>query len=701
MAFALALSGIAQAAWMAASATAAQQSPGFRQPFAQPPGMGGMDAELQFGDSRDRVKVSMFASQDKVAAGGDVVIAVVMDHDIGWHSWTNPGNTPEGMAVFSGAINTEIAVKTADGSPLRAHDGFIQWPGVYGATANIGEGPREYATFAGRAITYLPVSIAADAATGEVWLDVTLSFQSCDDKQCLAPTDVTERVLLQVVDAASLATSPPTLIHESDFAKFDPMVWPEIHSGATPHGASASGAGTSTEAAATTAGAATSAPRPTFFGISLPRTEGALGVVVLAILSMIGGFILNLTPCVLPIIPIKILTISQHAQTPGRGLMLGVWMALGVVAFWAGIGIPAALFTAAADPSRMFGIWWLTLAIGLLIGAMGVGIMGLFTIQLPTAVYAVNPKADSASGSFLFGVMTAVLGLPCFGFVAGALLAGSATLPPAVIMIIFTSIGIGMAAPYLVLAAKPGLVERIPRTGPASELVKQVMGLLLLAAAAYFVGSGLITLVIDQPYIGKQLHWWAVAVFTIAAGFWMVMRTMQISKAAAPRAIFGLLGIVLAAIAMFFAWDRTATSRVEWERLQASSRSSDGFVAGAWNHYTPERFEAARAAGHIVVLDFTATWCITCQVLKATVLDPDPVKSAFEQKDVVVFEVDLTSNKAPGWGLLRSLGKSGIPLLAVYTPGVDRPWDANAYTAGEVIGALDQARTQSKRVASK
>jgi thiol:disulfide interchange protein len=110
---------------------------------------------------------------------------------------------------------------------------------------------------------------------------------------------------------------------------------------------------------------------------------------------------------------------------------------------------------------------------------MGIGIMGLFTIQLPAAVYAVNPKAETAWGSFLFGVMTAVLGLPCFGFVAGALLAGAATLPASTVMLVFASIGVGMAAPYLVLSAKPSLLRHLPRTGPASELVKQVMGLLL------------------------------------------------------------------------------------------------------------------------------------------------------------------------------------------------------------------------------
>src|SRR5262249_2310417 len=158
------------------------------------------------------------------------------------------------------------------------------------------------------------------------------------------------------------------------------------------------------------------------------------------------------------------------------------------------IGLPMA-FVSSLDPTRfLFGHWWVTLGIGLLIALMGLGIMGLFSINLPQAVYMINPKADTAHGSFLFGVMAGGLGLPCFAFVAGGLLAGAAALPTLTILIIFTCLGIGMGVPYLILAAKPGLIEKIPRTGPASELVKQVMGLLILAAAGLFVSVAIRTL---------------------------------------------------------------------------------------------------------------------------------------------------------------------------------------------------------------
>ncbi len=658
----------------------AAQVPGFG------PKLGNSPAESSFGDSRDKVTIQAVPAQIRLAPGSNSVIAITLEHEPGWHTWVNIGNVPPGMAAFDGAINTEISIRIPADSPLRIHLKDIQWPIPHAAKADIGEGPQDYAVFSDRAIIYLPITVNETAKPGSVAFEAHITFQSCNERECLAPVfDHAIPISLEIVDTAALAASPPSPPEPAIFASFDATVFDRI-SVVNPSTQNTANVDAIPDASSV------SSPQK-FFGIPLPRAEGALGVVLLILLSMAGGFVLNLTPCVLPIIPIKILTISQHANTPGRSLTLGLWMAAGVVAFWAAIGIPAAVFVSAADPSRAFGIWWLTLGVGAIIALMGVGIMGLFTIQLPAAVYSVNPKADTAWGSFVFGIMTGVLGLPCFGFVAGALLVGAATMPALLIICIFTSIGVGMALPYLVLSANPALVNRIPRTGPASELVKQFMGLLLLAAAAYFVGSGLIILAMDEPYISKQLHFWAVAVFAVIAGLWLIMRTFTITKKATPRIAFSIIGLLLAAGSILFALDRTANARHEWE-MRSSSQRSDDFTAGAWNDYTPERFAAARKAGHIVVLDFTATWCLTCQVLKATVLDPEPVKSAFEQKDVVVFTVDLSSLKAPGWGHLRSLGKTGIPLLAIYAPNNDKPWLANAYTPDQVMAALTDSRSK-------
>jgi thiol:disulfide interchange protein len=110
-----------------------------------------------------------------------------------------------------------------------------------------------------------------------------------------------------------------------------------------------------------------------------------------------------------------------------------------------------------------------------------------------------------------------------------------------------------MGLPYLVLAAKPAWVSKIPRTGPASELVKQVMGLLLLAAGVYFAGSGVLALLksdparlVSLPWYAKTVHWWLVGLFATAAGVWLAWQTVKISKKPGNRAVFGLVGLILA-----------------------------------------------------------------------------------------------------------------------------------------------------------
>jgi thiol:disulfide interchange protein DsbD len=456
------------------------------------------------------------------------------------------------------------------------------------------------------------------------------------------------------------------------FEGFDRTVYARMAEGATTPGAG----GASTGATGAVAGSK-------IFGISLAFLEGPLGMVLLLLLSAVGGFVLNLTPCVLPVIPIKVMTLTQHAGNPGRALYLGSWMAIGVVAFWLGIGVPAIIFASFADPSKIFGIWWLTLAIGVILGALALGLMGMFSITLPQKAYMVNPNADNAGGSFLFGVMTGVLGLPCFGFVAGSLLTAAATWGPLTTLGVFAGIGVGMAAPYLVLAAKPDWLKAVPKTGPASELVKQVMGLLLLAAAMFFVGSGVIAFIaghpewiLSMPWWWRVAHWWLIALLAFAAGAWLIVRTFGITKKPIRRAVFSVVGLILGGAAVAYAADATTKARHDF-----------------WLPFTEASYAAALDDGRVVVIDFTAEWCLNCKALKALVLNRDPVKSLLRgDAGVGAMTADLTSVQAPGWEKLRALGQTGIPLLVIMGPGLESPWMNNGYTAGQVLEALEAAR---------
>lgn len=655
-----------------------------------------------FGDSRDVVGTSFVATKKQAEPGTVVPIEVTFDIKAGWHIWTNDGGVPEGVTAFDGAIWTEIGLESD--APLQFD---VTWPEAHLVKADLGFGPEDYAVFEGKAVAVVNILVPDDAPAGTFTCTISALFQACDDSTCLMPTfdRPTGTIELAIEPPASSRNSgsrspsggdTPGSRGNSDSKA--PAPTPSTTIDGEPVDANEddtridSEVDGSAETTAATAGPPPTAAGSSFFGFRIPKTDGGLGLLILILMSIAGGFVLNLTPCVLPVIPIKIMTISQHAGTGGRALSLGLWMALGVFAFWLVIGLPVAFLTTFTDPSAIFGIWWVTLSIGLLIGLMGIGIMGLFTLQLPQSVYMVNPKADNAGGSFLFGVMTAVLGLPCFGFVAGALLAGTATLPPWITLVIFGSIGLGMALPYLVLSARPSLVEKIPRTGPASELVKQVMGLLLLAAAAYFVGAGLIGLTAEMPWMGKQIHWWAIAVAMIVAGGWLTLRTFQITKRPLPRIVWTLISIFMALVPTWFAVETSEKAHAIWIELdELRSGDAESYSTRVWNPYTPERLEAARSAGKVVVVDFTAEWCLNCKAMKAAVLDVDPVKSRLaEDPDIVTFTADNTSRNAPGWALMKELGQTGIPLLAIWGPEDDplAPWQSNAYTASQVLDAI-------------
>lgn len=612
----------------------------------------------------DPVRIHAEVSSPTARPGDQLVLAVVFDHADRWHINLNEPVVPREMSGFVPVPTTIVPVETA--APGLSF-GRIQWPEPYTAKVDFmfTGNPIDFQVYAGKAIAFVPVRVADDAEPGERTIPLIVNYQACDDSTCLMPERV-ELTVTVTIDPATPAAAPG-----ATFADFRPAVFsdPDAWGGQLPV-------------------PDTAAARSKFLGlVAVPTSDGLAGIAVLALFAAVGGFVLNLTPCVLPVIPIKIMTISHHAGADRRrALVLGLWMAAGVVAFWAGLGVLARVATAFTDPSRLFGFWWFTLGIGLLILAMGVGIMGAFQIKLPQAVYMVNPKVDSAQGSFMFGVMTAVLGLPCFGFVAGALLAGVALMPAVVVIVIFASIGVGMALPYLVLAAKPGLVKKLPRTGPASELVKQVMGLLMIAAALYFIGSGVLALLSGRgiaaglPWWAKAVHWWAIALAMLAAGGWLAVRTVRISKRVGPRVSFSVLALVFAAVGVGAAMNRTEHLRNNF-----------------WQVYSRESLTAALDAGHVVVLDFTAEWCLNCKAMEATILARDPVKSLLIGPGVVPLMADLTSNTAPGWDTLRSLGLTGIPLLAVFSPesGPDHPvWMSNLYTPDQVVAAIEEARAR-------
>jgi cytochrome c biogenesis protein CcdA/DsbC/DsbD-like thiol-disulfide interchange protein len=226
-------------------------------------------------------------------------------------------------------------------------------------------------------------------------------------------------------------------------------------------------------------------------------TVARTATLLIMFLAFVAGFLMNFTPCVLPVIPIKILSLQAHAKDPARCLLLGLVFSAGIVALYAGLGVLMAGLVGGIermDWGKHFENWWLNAIIAVIILAMGVGMMGVFEIRLPSFLSSFSPQSDSAKGSFFMGVFTAILSTPCTGPLLGATVAWTATQPPAIAFTTLVVMGAGMAFPYIVLTAFPKLLQKMPKAGPGSEVLKQVMGLFMLAVAVWFGGTALAAL---------------------------------------------------------------------------------------------------------------------------------------------------------------------------------------------------------------
>ncbi|WP_432800164.1 cytochrome c biogenesis protein CcdA [Poriferisphaera sp. WC338] len=541
--------------------------------------------------------------------------------------------------------------------------GPIQFPKAEEVTVQFTGEPLVIKAYEHRAVFYIPVIVKDDALVGDYPVRINFGYQTCNDQVCLIPVDQPIDLTLKVVtlaDAAAVAgqsgggedVSDPVL-----FAGFNTSVFEQMVSGEV--------------------AAHTEVPFD-IFGLSFKIDTQGVGFVLLLLVAMVGGFLLNLTPCVLPVIPIKIMSLSQAAGNRAKCLMLGIWMSVGVVGFWLLLGGVIGSVASIKAVNQLFQYPIFTIGVGVVIALLAIGMCGVFSIRLPQWVYQYSPKQETAGGSIGFGVMTAVLSTPCTAPFMGAAAAWALTQSFAVVLLTFGAIGFGMALPYLVLSAMPHLVDKMPRTGPASELVKQVMGLLMLAAAAFFIGVGISALVVQPPDSPSGVYWWIVGGFVALAAIWLIVRTWQITKKPVLRIGWSLAGVAVIVLVWMGTVRLTDKGPIDWV------------------NYTPDRFQGALRDGKVVVMDFTADWCLNCKALEHGVLFTDEVVNELKEKDVVPMKVDITSDKnVAGKEMLEKAGRVTIPLLVVYAPDGKEVFKSDAYTADQVIQAVSQAKGEA------
>lgn len=621
-------------------------------------------SQAAFGDSRDRVSVQVLVQPARVAPGDDFILAVVLDHDEEWHTHTNDPQVPAILGSSDNYFATAMHVEVPEGSPIVPFENWVQWPTPHVVEVAFGGTPVDYAVFGGETIIFIPASVSPDAPLGSTTLRLRPVFQACDATSCMMPTpmppgtgpslgwdDYGYEVTIEIVDPSTLGTAGDA---DSRFATFRGDTFARIHAGdSIPSGPVVFDA----------------------FGLAFTLDAGSpLGLTLLLAVAAIGGFLLNLTPCVLPVIPIKIMGLAHGAGNRRRTLVLGAWMTLGVLSLWLALGLAIATVSEFTATNQLFQYPAFNLTLGAFIAVMAVGMGGLFAVQVPRSIAAINPGHDSAHGSFLFGVMTGVLSTPCTAPFMGAAIAWAASQSAVLTLLTFTAIGMGMASPYLMLSAFPQLIERMPRAGAASELIKQLMGLLMLAAAAYFLGVGASGLAQAEGEPPSRVYLWVVVACTAIAGAWLAWRTFRITTRTGPRLTWGVLGLAMIVISAGAGEQLTDKGPIDW------------------TYYTADRLADATAGGDVVVLEFTAEWCLNCKLLEQTVLNNEAVVALLSGDGVTPMKIDLTGRNISGNEKLAELGGLRIPLLVILDGSGDEIFRGDFYTATQVQDAIAAAR---------
>ncbi|NBV86676.1 MAG: hypothetical protein EBS01_10560, partial [Verrucomicrobia bacterium] len=405
-----------------------------------------------------------------------------------------------------------------------------------------------------------------------------------------------------------------------------------------------------------------------------PREAGGLAGVLWA--AFLGGLLLNLMPCVLPVIALKILGFTQQAGAePKRVFRLGLAFCAGVFAFFLGLAL-AVLGLKAAGSGLNWGFQfqnpWILTALIAAVFVFGLNLLGVFEITLGSeASSKLNELSNKQGlgGAFLHGAFTTLLGTSCTAPYLGVTLGFAVSQPAMSVFAIFFTIAAGMSLPYLALTSNPALLRFLPKPGAWMERLKQIMGFVILGVAVWLLG------VLGQARGSEALAGMCFFLLIAGAGCWFV---------GIFRARPASLIIALALTGGAYRW-------LVFDTLRKPAELKSALKNDAWVPFSPERLAAERAAGHAVFVDFTAEWCLNCKVNERVTLSKQEVKEAFEARHVVLMKADWTNGDPVITAELNRFGRVGVPFYLLYTPdSADALVFPELLTPGIVLDALEK-----------
>ena len=390
------------------------------------------------------------------------------------------------------------------------------------------------------------------------------------------------------------------------------------------------------------------------YDIDVPIGDGATPLGRMLLLALLGGLLLNIMPCVFPVLSIKVLALVRMGAAAQRQMRVHALLyTLGILASaWSLAGLLLLLRHGGAQLGWGFQLQSpaFVLVLAALLFALGLNMLGIFEIGGSLMGVGQNLAGqEGATGAFFTGVLATVVATPCSAPFMGTAIGFALTQPAAASMLIFTALGLGLALPYMVIAWLPGLARRLPRPGAWLEVVKQAMAFPLLGTVVWL--AWVLGLEAGPAAMTRLL----AALLAVGLAAWVLHRW--------PSSRFATV------CALIIAGGSMVATAANIQPETSVPDSSDGAENLSWEPFSPAAVATHRQRGERVFVDFTAAWCVSCKVNELLVFGSPAVRTRLRELDVKLLKGDWTHQDAQITQTLTSFGRSGVPMYLLYGKG--------------------------------
>lgn len=358
------------------------------------------------------------------------------------------------------------------------------------------------------------------------------------------------------------------------------------------------------------------------------------------LMGLLAGLILNIMPCVLPVVSLKLSALlhSGTSDDPAARTRAfrqhNLFFSLGIIIFFIALALILGLTGQAWG--ALFQSRWIVFGLAAVIGGLSLSLFGLFHLPVIDLKFGSGHDTPRAQ-AFFTGMLTTLLATPCSGPFLGGVLGWALIQGPLIITSVFVAIGVGMALPYLLMVARPGLARFLPRSGPWIEYVEKLVAFFLVGTTFYLISIAL----------GSESLRILAPLWVILFGVWFWLRTRTVN----PRSRWTLRVATIILLAMSIAWTTPGPQ-----------------MNNPWEPFDPAIFNQ-QLGNTPMFVDFTADWCPTCKVLEATVLTDENIARWKLETGIMFIKVDMTRPDPDAEALLRSLGSQSIPTAALFHSG--------------------------------